>query len=59
LQRALQRGWTESQFAARESSQLMLSAKRERADTTIDNSGSLEETFQQVQVLWDAWSAKV
>ena len=59
LQRALQRGWTEEQFLARESSQLTLSAKRERADTTIDNSGSLEETFQQVQVLWDAWSAKV
>ena len=59
LQRALQRGWTEEQFLARESSQLTLSAKRERADTTIDNSGSLEETFQQVQGLWDAWSAKV
>ncbi len=59
LQRALQRGWTEEQFMARESSQFALSAKRERADTTIDNSGSLEETFQQVQLLWDAWSAKV
>jgi dephospho-CoA kinase len=59
LQRALQRGWTEEQFLAREHSQLTLTAKRERADTTIDNSGSLEETFQQVQILWDAWSAKV
>ncbi len=53
LQRALARGWTEQQFTDREAAQLPLSEKRRRADSIIDNSGTLEETLEQVRSLWE------
>ena len=49
LKRVLQRGWSEKEFAARESTQESLDVKRSLADVTIDNSGSLEETQAQVE----------
>jgi dephospho-CoA kinase len=52
LARALQRGWTEGDFAAREAAQESLDSKRARADLIIDNSGSAEHTQAQVQRLW-------
>ena len=52
LARALQRGWTEGDFAAREAAQESLDSKRARADVIIDNSGSAEHTQVQVQRLW-------
>ena len=52
LARALQRGWTERDFAAREAAQESLDLKRARADLIIDNSGSAEHTQSQVQRLW-------
>jgi dephospho-CoA kinase len=52
LARALQRGWTEADFAAREAAQESLHSKRARADVIIDNSGSLVHTQGQVQRLW-------
>ena len=52
LARALQRGWTEGDFAAREAAQESLDSKRARADVIIDNSGSAEHTQAQVQRLW-------
>ncbi len=52
LVRALQRGWTETDFAAREAAQESLDCKRARADVIIDNSGSAEHTQLQVQRLW-------
>ncbi len=52
LARALQRGWTEGDFAAREAAQDSLDSKRARADLIIDNSGSTEHTQVQVQRLW-------
>jgi len=52
LARALQRGWTEEDFAAREAAQESLDSKRARADLIIDNSGSAEHTQAQVQRLW-------
>ena len=54
--RALARGWNEQQFADREAAQLPLLEKRRRAHSIIDNSGTLEETFQQVRSLWDLLS---
>jgi len=59
LQRVLNRGWTEAQFDARERAQIPLSAKRQTADTIIDNSGPLEETFGRVRSLWANLSSKV
>ena len=51
LARAVQRGWTERDFAAREAAQKSLDSKRARADVIIDNSGSIEHTQGQVQRL--------
>ncbi len=54
LARALQRGWTEEDFAAREEAQDSLDSKRARADWIIDNSGSVEHTEAQVKCLWQS-----
>ncbi|HYW81520.1 MAG TPA: dephospho-CoA kinase, partial [Thermoguttaceae bacterium] len=48
LERAMARGWSEEDFAAREGAQMSLDLKRQRADTTIDSSGSLEQAQAQV-----------
>ena len=52
LSRALARGWTEEEFAAREGAQESLDRKRERADVIIDNSGPPERTQAQVERFW-------
>jgi len=52
LRRALARGWSEKEFAVRESVQEDLESKRGRADLVVDNSGSPEQTREQVQRLW-------
>ncbi len=51
IQRAAARGWTEPHFAARESSQISLDAKRKRATHFIDNSRDANIT-QQVDHFW-------
>lgn len=50
--RASQRGWDEQTWKAREHSQVSLEVKRDRADAIIDNSGSAEKTFRQVNRIW-------
>ena len=52
LKRALDRGWNEEDFAAREGVQESLEHKRERADVIIDNSGSPQRTQAQVEQFW-------
>ena len=52
LQRTYGRGWTPEQLIARESAQLSLQEKRKLADWVIDNSGSLDHTFAQLQQFW-------
>jgi dephospho-CoA kinase len=54
LERALARGWTKEDFAAREGAQESLDHKRMRADVTIDNSGLAERTQAQVERFWRA-----
>jgi dephospho-CoA kinase len=54
LARALQRGWTEEDFAAREAAQDSLESKRARADWIIDNSGPIAHTQSQVKRLWQS-----
>lgn len=53
IERAHQRGWTEADLIARESSQTTLTTKRKAADYIIDNSGTSKETQTQVEQLWD------
>jgi dephospho-CoA kinase len=52
LARALKRGWSETDFAAREGVQESLDLKRTRADVIVDNSGSPDETRAQVEQFW-------
>lgn len=54
LARALGRGWTAADFAAREKAQLPVETKRGRADFIIENSADLEETRRQVTQLWQS-----
>jgi dephospho-CoA kinase len=55
LARAIERGWSEEDFAAREGVQQSLESKRERADATVDNSGSADATRAQVERFWHEW----
>jgi dephospho-CoA kinase len=54
LDRALRRGWSEQDFANREAAQTPVEEKRSRSDTTIDNSGALEQTRRQVEEFWQS-----
>lgn len=55
IRRARQRGWSADDWEARELAQWPLDEKRQRCDTIIDNSGSLEETLDQVKAVWSTW----
>jgi dephospho-CoA kinase len=46
-----QRGWSEKEVAARESAQMSLTDKLSKADFVVDNSGTGEQTAQQVRNL--------
>ena len=52
--RTAQRGWTEEEFARRETAQQSPEAKRELADVVIDNSGSRESARAQVDRFWQS-----
>jgi dephospho-CoA kinase len=52
IERALARGWSEEDYAAREGAQMSLDLKRRHADVIIGGSGSLEQTQAQVERLW-------
>jgi len=52
LMRARRRGWSETDFSAREAAQESLDEKRKYADWVIDNGISAEHTFAQVQRIW-------
>lgn len=52
LARAKNRGWSESDFLAREASQLPLDEKRSRSGHVIDNSGEADQTRHQVGEWW-------
>ncbi len=54
IRRLMQRdALTEGQAAARLGSQMDIEAKKKLADIVIDNSGTLDETKQQVDKLWN------
>ncbi|UUO08215.1 dephospho-CoA kinase [Blastopirellula sp. J2-11] len=52
LQRSRQRGWSDSEFSAREAAQEKLKEKRELSDYIIRNGGDLVELDQQVEHYW-------
>lgn len=50
--RAVARGWTKEEFAARERTQAALDAKRNSADVVLNNSGTLAELQAEVDTFW-------
>ena len=52
LKRAAARGWSDSDLLAREARQLPLDEKRHKSGYVIDNSGTPDETRQQVAEFW-------
>ncbi len=52
LARALERGWSETDFTAREGVQESLDSKRKLADVVVDTSRSPEDTRAQVERFW-------
>ncbi len=50
--RAVARGWTAEDFAAREAAQASIESKRAIADFVVDNSGSLGYTQGQIEKVW-------
>jgi dephospho-CoA kinase len=52
LERAVSRGWSAEQFAAREAAQMPVQAKRERCDIVIRNVRTLENTRDVVRLTW-------
>jgi len=50
-----QRGWTTQEVSARESAQLPLAERMRRADVVVDNSGSPDDTAEQVARLIREW----
>lgn len=59
LARARQRGWSETEFAAREAAQGGLEEKRRRAHVIVDNSLSPEHTCQQLRQIWRSLMSRV
>ncbi|PPA71610.1 dephospho-CoA kinase [Jeotgalibacillus proteolyticus] len=58
LQRLMNRNqYSKEEALMRISSQLSLEEKRKQADAVIDNSGSIEEAFEQLTVLLTKWNA--
>lgn len=52
LERAVARGWSAEQFAAREAAQLLPEEKRSRADIVIRNVRTLESLREVVRLTW-------
>jgi dephospho-CoA kinase len=59
LERALSRGWTPEEFAAREAAQESLETKRRRADAVIENGGKPEETAARLARWWQEFTTVV
>jgi dephospho-CoA kinase len=51
-QRAQRRGWSRDDLLTRERSQMPVDEKKVQCDIVIDNSGTLEQTRQQVLKFW-------
>jgi dephospho-CoA kinase len=59
LERAVVRGWSAEQFAAREAAQMPVGEKRSRADIVIRNTRTLESLREVVRLTWhDLLNAK-
>jgi dephospho-CoA kinase len=54
LARAVARGWSQEEFAAREAVQKSPREKREQSDLILDNSQSLGYTKEQVTIVWNS-----
>ncbi len=53
LARAAARGWSAEMLARREAAQAPIERKKELSTIQIDNNGTRQATYRQVQLLWD------
>jgi dephospho-CoA kinase len=53
LERAVSRGWSAEQFAAREAAQMPVEEKRRRSDLLIRNVRTLEDIRNVVRLTWN------
>jgi dephospho-CoA kinase len=54
-QRAASRRWDEGELELRESRQVAIEEKRKRSTCVVDNSGSEQDTRDQIELLWRQW----
>ncbi|MBN1854865.1 MAG: dephospho-CoA kinase [Pirellulales bacterium] len=54
-QRAATRGWSSSEFLAREATQASIHEKRTAADAVVDNGGTIPDIRAQLERLWQLW----
>lgn len=59
MQRALARGWTKVEFAAREAAQESLETKRRRADRIVENGGKTAETAERLAQWWQEFTSVI
>jgi dephospho-CoA kinase len=57
LARAIAKGWSAEQFAAREAAQWPVDEKRRRADVVIRNEGTPDDLRRAVKAFWDEYVA--
>lgn len=55
IERARERGWLDGELEKREANQTSVQEKRSRATCIVDNSGSIEATFEQAVEIWLGW----
>lgn len=57
LERLIKRnGYTKAEALGRIAAQMPLAEKKQRADSLIDNNGSLAESYNQADKLWKEWT---
>jgi dephospho-CoA kinase len=59
IERARERGWLDGELEKRESNQTSIQLKRAKATCILDNSGSIEATFEQAVSLWLGWGLRL
>lgn len=53
------RKWSQDELISREQRQMPLAEKRARATNFVDNSGTPEQLFEQINELWTQWGLKL
>ena len=58
-ERCRERGWSDEEISQRQAFQLEVQEKRRRSDLILDNSGTRDNTLNQLQTMWTALTGLV